>query len=177
MLVLNTLKFRQIKKLIECTNTSLALWLKMKRPKSVTFNYQLNTIVALDFPSPVQKPSWELNPQNHSRGLEVLKIAWGGLHKLLAPTIHNQPPKDNKAALFTLGGSAICCFANVKQIWQAFSLRQCSPGLAKYAESRHGRPPTTLECLRHSCGSNFTKRVEWWVNHPRINSRAWWLVK
>ena len=65
---IDTLKFRQIKKLIECTNTSLALWLKTKRPKSVTFNYQLNTIVALDFPSPVQKPSWELNPQNHSGG-------------------------------------------------------------------------------------------------------------
>ena len=45
----------------------------MKRPKSVTFNYQLNTIVALDFPSPVQKPPWELNPQNHSGGLEVSK--------------------------------------------------------------------------------------------------------
>ena len=170
MLVLSTLKFRQIKKLIECTNTLLALWLKMKRPKSVTFNYQLNTIVALDFPSPVQKPSWELNPQNHSGGLEVLKIAWGGLHKLLALVIHNQPPKDNKAALFTLGGSAICCFANVKQIWQAFSLRQCSPGLAKYAESRHGRPPTTLERLRRSRGSNFTKRVEWCKNFWTIKN-------
>ena len=149
----------------------------MKRPKSVTFNYQLNTIVALDFPSPVQKPSWELNPQNHNGGLEVLKIAWGGLHKLLAPAIHNQPPKDNKAALFTLGGSAICCFAFAKQIWQDLSLRQCSSGLVKHAESRHERPPTTLERLRRSCGSNFAKRVEWWVNHPRIYSRAWWLVK